>query len=571
MLRTTLALVLFCALAAAQEDARLLRIYDIGSLVPRAPLRPDEPESYMAPFSLVGPRTGREQFDWWGSLDEGEKPETIGRAVAELAKPFVPEIKLAASGEHLLVSGTLEQHKKIAKMMEALQRGGEFEIEVRHIVLNTISIDAKIRRLLDDAMAGKLVAAGMKQLEAIDRNTGKRKGTLLAPEGRWTVYRAERELRYVPDYDVEIAQASAIAQPVPVVATAGVKVAVRPFQLRSGRVALRIVASAGDLGDLVEFEPRSLERTDTLRLRNTDYGMIEQADYRGCALSTEMVLAPGRTKGLVVSTPGSGTELLLFTLKKAPEPVRAGTFMVLRTGALTDSDTPYLVALAGNGEPVFRALSKYQRVGLDSLRDRLQAAMGNDGSGVVHDASWQDGGFLVLHATAREVVPALDTLGALERAFLSPVRLSVRLMAGGNVVGVVGGPMVSSRPSSFAGYRRIDYIGGYEVEVAQEARISDPEPMAAVAGIIANARVHPAGAGRYRLRLDLHVSAMPEGIRAIEHRTGGVGVVQSVPTEVRKTLVRTELAAGQEKRIELGANPFGGGSLVAVISVHDRD
>ena len=567
----TLSLVLLCSLVTAQEDARLLRVYDIGPLVPRGTLLPEDSSPHMAPFSLVGPITGMPSEEWWGSFDKTVKPVIIGRAVAELAEPFAQSIEVSESGEHLLVTGTLEQHKQVARMMEALQRDGDFEIEVRHIALNTISIDPKVRRLLDDAMAGKLVEAGLKQLEAIDRNTGKRKGTLLAPEGRWTVFRAERELRYVPNYAVEIAQAAAIADPVPAVATAGVKAAVRPFLLRSGRVLLRVVASAGDLGDLSEFEPHSSERTDTLRLRNTDYGMIEQADYRGCALSTEMVLAPGRTKGLVVSTPGSRTELLLFTLKRAPEPARAGTFMVLRTGALTDSDALFLVALSQNGEPIFRVPSRYRRMDLGGLQDRLWAAMGGDDAGVVHDASWSDGGLLVLHAKAPTVVPALDTLGALERAFLGPVRLSVRLMVGSNVVGLVGGPMVASRPSSFAGYRRIDYIGDYDVEIAQESRIADPNPMAAVAGVIANARVHRAGAGRYRLRLDLRVSAMPEGVRTIDHRTGGVGVVQSVPMQVVETLVRTELAAGREKRIELGANPFGGGSLVAVIAVHDRE
>lgn len=577
MLRTLVVISFVCAPLAAQEaQTSLVRVYGVGGLAPRA-ARAVGPEEWphQQALSPLGARTGREIHDW--SLPSeptpkrGRRPrvnDVTARAVAELVKPFAASVAVAQSGEHLIVSATLEQHKDIAKIIEALHRGGgDFEIEVRHVALPATEAS---RALVADASAGRIDEGFFKKLAAADEHKSRRVGTLRATQGGWAVFRAVRERRYVPDYEVEIAQGASIADPVSHTAVEGVKAAVRPFMLRDGRVLLRVVASGGDITKIESVSLGANERSDTLRLRNTDYGNVERADYVGCVASTEMIVATGRWAAVVAGTTATRFDLLLFRVTTAPEPVRAGTFMALPTGALTADDRGWRLGTAFNGEPVLREAPSAAWMHLSTLKERLWEALGDDDTSSLHDAFWLHGGSLILNARGRKVVPVLDTLAALERAFLKPVRVDIRLTSGGVPLGRVGGPAVAERIAVFAGYRRIDYVGDYDVEIAQESRIADPNPHAAYGGVVANLRAFRTGTNTYRLQLDLRVAALAAEVRTFMPGTGGIPGIQSVPLRKSTTRLTFEIAAGQEKTVTLGENPFGDGILKAVVSLHDR-
>jgi hypothetical protein len=577
-MRKLLIVIVLSALAAAQEAERpVFKVYDLGPLAPAAGARfLERPDGYHAEFSVLGNTHAsltREE-DW---LDPAR--ETHASMVLELLTAFAPALEITAQElndkRQLLVGTTEAGHRILARIIGQLRAAADppVEIDVRHLVLDGRALDDAGRAALEALARG--AAEPPAALARLDRHGGRRGGTLVAPVGTWAVYRAVREIRYVPDYDVEIAQAASIADPIAAVATDGVKAAVRPFLLRDGRVLLRIVASAGDIdGEVRRVELQGREFQDTLRLRNTDLASVEQVDYDGGVVSTEAVVAPGGGCAVVLGSPAGGAarwDVLLFTVRAAPKPVGAAdTFAVIPVGALTSADPARSLAWQPSGELTLAAGEA--RTG-SAIEEALAIDSNDEGEFLV--LSEVHGGTLLLRGTLEEVKAASETILALERALIRPARLDVRFAverAGGEPAAAGGlvAPLVLGRPLALAAYRRIDTVGDYDVEIAQESRIADPNHVVVTAGYFGNALLSANPDATLRLHLDLTAAGAPDGMRAVAAQAGGVPLIQSVPLRRRVDPLRLDLAPGKPRRIELGPDPFSadeGGRLVAIVTV----
>jgi len=324
------------------------------------------------------------------------------------------------------------------------------------------------------------------------------------------------------------------------------------------------------------------ETQDTLRLRNTDYGDIEQCDYRGGAVSTEAVVPLGETACVVLATqtgPEVRWDVLALTVTSAPKPLVSETFAIMPVGALVAPDVVRELRWHGDtGElSLFAEDEPVQRLPLDSIVALLGMGAGREGEFGFGD-SRLDGGSLLLRGPASTLRATSESVAALERELVRPARLDVVLSVerpegGRRTVGVLSAPMTVGRKAALASYLRMDTIGDYDVEIAQEARIADPVPQVATAGAFANAVLSRNPDGTFRLELDLTVAAAPEGIRTSFSRTGGVPLIQTVPLSKCVAPIRLDLAAGVARAVELGPDPFSGGGegrLVASVSVQAR-
>jgi hypothetical protein len=591
-MRRPIVLLALAASLAAQDpepakDRPVLRVYELGALAPmlKRPLHGEGASPAERDFSILGSTHAWEaerESDWI----EEEQPN-LGGMVAELLKSFghEPSVMPVDGGRALLVRAGEADHRTFARVVEQLRGAGDppVELDVRHLTL--------FDRTLDDSARAALAAPGRIDAEQLallarqqDARGGRRGGTLHAPLGRWAVYRAVRQVRYLPDFDVEIAQAAAVADPVPSIATDGLKVAVRPFLLRDGRLLLRVIASAGDLdGEVRHVSLAASEVQDELRLRNTDFGEVEQCDYRGGVVSTDLVAAPGRTATVVLATEAQGEtryDILALTVRASPRPAGVETFVVTPVGALVAGDfarglswhaqTGELTLLPREDEPPAR----FQ---IDGLIESLGVPMEEEGEfrNAVGDLH---GGSIIVRASMEKTRAFLDGIGAMERDLIRPVRLEIRFTVERpgretRAVGLLASPITAGRGVALAAYRRVDTIGDYDVEVAQESRIADPNHVVVTAGIFANAAVFANADGTYRLHLDLTVRGAPEPIRPIVSHVGGVPTLQSVAISRRTDPLRLDVAPGKPRTIDLGPDPFvagGDGRLVAVVTVEPQ-
>lgn len=580
-------LVLAAGLAAQDPDprGRVVRVYDLGGLVAgmRSPYIPETPVDLAArPFSLLGNSHQRE-------VDRDDTPSNEdadpAQLVAELLRAFIGEafeIETEDDGQRILVMASEADHKTIVRVIEQLRAAGDppVELDVRHLTVLDRSLDDATRAAL--LSPGRLSPDQIAALARIDPRGGRRGGTLQVALGSWGVFRAVRELRYVPDFDVEIAQGAAVADPVPAIASDGLKAAVRPFLLRDGRLVLRIVASMGDReGDPRRVSLGAVEADDQLRLRNTDFGEVEQVDYRGAAVSTEAVVAPGQTAAVVLAS-ASGVDVrwdvLIVTVKAAPKPVVEDTFAVAPVGALVAEDPVRSIAWHGEtGELALLPGEARARRQMGGVLERIGFPAEEEGefkqsNGALH------GGSLLLRGKAANLKTANEGIAALERSLIRPAQIEVRLVserpgAEARTVGLLAAPLTVGRTAALAAYRRIDTVGDYDVEVAQEARIADPNHIAVTTGVFGNASLHANTDGTYRLHLDLTVVGAPDGTRMIESGVGGVPMLQSVGLSTRASALRLDLAGGRARTVDLGSDPFSSGEaarLTAVVTVQPQ-
>ncbi len=583
-----IALLFLAAALAAQdpEPPRVMHVYDLGAL--SAGMRSwffDTVDVTEREFSLLGIShqvEGQREGDSVDEQDPGraEMAAEIVRACVGPIEGF--EVEPIAEGHQLLVTGTEADHKTVVRVVEQLRAAGDppVELDVRHLTILDRSLDDAARAAL--LAPGKLSAEQLAALARFDSRSGRQGGVLEVAVGRWGVFRAVRELRYVPDFNVEIAQGAAIADPVPAISADGLKAAVRPFLLRDGRLLLRVVASMGDR----EGEPRRValgaqEATDLLRLRNTDFGEVEQIDYRGGAVSTEAIVAPGEMATIVLATDARGElrwDVLALTVKAAPKPIVADTFVVAPVGALVTEDAPRRVVWNGTtGELALAPLETGPRLALESVLHRIGFPADAEGEFKTGDEHLH-GGSLLLRGRAASLRAANEGILALERELIRPAQIEIRFVAerpGGaaRAVGLLAAPLTAGRVAALAAYLRMDTIGDYEVEVAQEARIADPVHQVVTAGVFGNALVYVNADGTYRLHLDLTVAGATEAIRTIASGVGGVPILQSVALAKRVAPLRLDVAAGRPRSVDLGQDPFSRaeeGRLSAVVTVHPQ-
>jgi len=587
--RISIVLSLLAALTAAQEakDAPVMRVYDLGPLNAgmKSPFYGEAPGPAEREFSLLGSSQQQEAGREGDTVNEEEQSEAD--LVIEIVRSFVGdvegifELEPIDGGRRLMARMKESDQKIVARVLEQIRAAGDppVELDVRHLSIPDRSLDDAARAML--LASGGLEAEQIAALARFDLHGGRQGGTLHVALGRWGVYRAVRELRYVPDFDVEIAQAAAIADPRPAIATDGLKAAVRPFLLRDGRLLLRIVASGGDReGELRRFSMGATEVQDTLRLRNTDYQEIEQCDYRGGAVSTDAVVAPGKTVVIVLATEaGTGVrwDILALTVKAAPRPIVADTFVVAPVGALVAADPTRSLAWQGaTGELALipKEEEPSPRMAMDGVIEKMGFPAEQEGE-FRHGDAYLFGGCLLLRGTAASLRKADDGIAVLERELIQPARLEIRLSAErargeSRTVGLLAAPMTVGRRVALAAYLRMDTVGDYDVEIAQEARIADPNHTVVTAGTFANADLFRNPDGTYRLHLDLTVTGAPEGIRTSASHAGGVPLVQTVPLLKRVAPIRFDLAAGRPRTVDLGPDPFSAaeeGRLVATVTV----
>jgi hypothetical protein len=187
------------------------------------------------------------------------------------------------------------------------------------------------------------------------------------------------------------------------------------------------------------------------------------------------------------------------------------------------------------------------RLDIGWIRDRFTA------SGVVlDDLEWLHGGALILRASEEAARTVQEGLAELERLHLRPAAVLLEVRAGdGALAAAFRAPLLMGRRAAVAGYFRRDLVEDYDVEVAQEARISDPVPRPAYAGLFANLDVAPGPGGGHRVRLDLRLSAFTGEIVEESH-SNEFGPVQNVPSWTVSTNVIVDLPPGARKALDLG-------------------
>ncbi len=552
MRRLLILLSVSCSAAMAQEpDAVVSRTYDLGGLGLPAPSLRRGDEALPRP---LGTHASVSYESEEGDLEAGEADGAEG--FAELVGYLVGETKWhSLSGGFLRVHATVAQHVSIQKALDTLvhQGGTPLEIEIRSYSIPMAAIDDGLRRELSQATA--MEEAMVQRLAALDREQGRLSGTCHVMPGSWGRYDSVIRSSYLPDFDVEIAQGRAIADPVVGVVREGIALAIRPHLLEDGSVLARVIASSGNL-------ERPLRR---FRAGTTDLGDLELADFRGAGVSTELVLRPNAYSAVVVAAPhsarGGSWEILLLRLRAVPDPAPASNLAILPLGALSSQDFSLRYGWTDDGRMRIAQIESDRRFEAQDLMGWIGA---QESEGVVLPVAWLHGGALLVVGDTASAKPLRTALAALQSSILQPVRLNLRLLAVGPqtvpdettpAAGLLSLPLLAGRTAGCSTYLSREHVADYDVEVAQDARIGDPIVRAAYGGLFANLRLNRTGPRAYRLRLELRIAGVDDEIREISHGAKEVGPVQDLATRTLLLSPTLDLQAGAAKVTELGADP----------------
>ena len=103
------------------------------------------------------------------------------------------------------------------------------------------------------------------------------------------------------------------------------------------------------------------------------------------------------------------------------------------------------------------------------------------------------GGSLLVRASKERIEQMRRQLAEMESQLLHPVLCEIQLfrqMAGRKEwVGEATPVLLAGGRAAFGAYHRLDYIGDYDVAVAQESRIADPVHMHATEGLIGDEHI----------------------------------------------------------------------------------
>lgn len=566
--------------APAPAKPRTERRFDLGGIcAPGSVGSPEVSVDSARPFGWRHPESAAENA-------EVDEPTPSANQVTELVRSLVPttgapdDTAVDFDGTSLRVMATAAGHQRVAAIVDALRRsiGAPFEIEVRSIALDGAGADALVAEL--DALGGGPVADDLaRRLLAADRDAGARGSTVTTYEGRWSLFEQVQTRAVVCDWDVEIAQAASIADPVPQAIEDGLRAAVHAARMQDGRTLVSVTAAAGDV----------VEPFRRVELRTKDLGACELPEVRGAYASTAAPMRVGQWAAIVLAAPLSERDALrravLVRLVSAPPAPDLPGMDVAGVGAIRlararpSFRTP--LVLREEDDAVHHGL----RVAFLAPRTTLDVAalvraisasapdlVERPGNILAAVSDWP-GGAVVAQGDKDLRAAVKATLGAAEREWVVGARVGVRLVvrrADGaeRVVGSLSSPALVGRGVALAAYASVPYVGDYDVEVAQEARIADPLVRTAFGGMVVNLALAQAEGGG--LRVDLELTASSVG--AVETSSAGateVGLLERVTTRRSRVAQTFVLATGSSREVELGPSPWSsptrGERLVAIV------
>jgi hypothetical protein len=565
---------------AAPADAPLDRVYDLSGI--RSSVASIEgvagPES-VQPF---GPTSG-----WKEGLPgpEAQEPGPSLDRLIDLARSTLPP-DLAESASMDVVGGdatirvrtTAAGHDRVASLLDAFRAdwGTPYEIDLRVLTLGEDAAGDALLAETERAPRGRVGAELAARLVAADARHGLRGSTVLALPGRWAFVEAVRETRVAADFDVEIAEAASIADPVAFRVAEGVRAAVRACPISDGRALVSFAAAAGDVANLRRLE-----------MRTKDLGALELPDACGALAVTETSLAAGETTAVVLAAPttasgASSRYVVVLRLASVPSRSRSGDLAILPTGALcAPRPRPAFGRAEGDDEDGQSVLGGgvYLRwlepgVGhwLDGLVQQVHEGAGGafeeEGTFLTGAGDWPGGGALILRAPPATLAKAAAVLAEAEREATGTVWTSVRLVEtppdvakgedavrGGRTVGVLAGPVVPGGIAAFASHRSTAFVGDYDVEVAQSARIADPIPLTATGGVLVEVRLARAARGAWRVDASLRASSTGP-VEPAPAQASEVGVLERIPVRRTRFAGSVVVAPGTPRAVDLGESPW---------------
>ncbi len=549
----------------ADEGApRTTRTYDLADLAPEtvAPMRRFVTDGGV--FTVFV--TGWKQSTAFSELAErsptfslGEFPSLMGGVVGEVDE----EATVDAIGRRIVVTATAEGLRRADAAVEVLRRasGGAAVVEVEEFVLPP---DAHVAAAPDAAT----VAAWREQDV---RGGGRVLGLTLEP-GVWRLAEDIERVRGIVDLDVEIAQDAAIADPVARDIDVGTRVLARAAPTMDGRVALTVVAACADL----RGPPRRVT------FSQDELGAVDLADIEASFVSTDLVLAEGDARTIVLARPGGANRVLVFRLVDAGFGEVGGTLRFLPHGALTSPRSALRLSIddgeSGDFSPFgIQGGETAQRLGTDEVFEFVQQELEpemNEGTVELTDIGWLLGGAFAVRAEESVIARAEARLRSLESDFLRQAHIEIRLeerapgAAEGDVVGMLAGEVPLGFPVALGAYRVAAFVAGQDVAVAAKSQISDPVISAALAGVLANVVVTQAGGGDYSAALELRVMEFGEP-RLRSSSATDVGDIEIVDGRSLYSEARVRVRGSRPAEILLGRSPFSGEPwwLVAVVSV----
>ncbi|MCC6738569.1 MAG: hypothetical protein IT452_05955 [Planctomycetia bacterium] len=597
----TLAIVLALALAAAAEDKSELHVYSVGALTVRI-------ENFPGP--ALGFDASGNGSDWSGGEEEGVAiaGEDLKLLISQTIAPGTwdtPPNSIEYMDGQLIVRHAPEAHVQIRAFLDAL----------RSQICRTVVVETEVLLLAPgvlDAPAGSVLTDA--QLKAVDEAAsdaarGRRIASLRACglNGQRFHAKAVGQETFLREFDVEIAERSAIADPVMGLRSAGYLMDVRPTLSEDGRMAfLAVRFAAAEPRALRTFEPGgktlgTIEQPDDAVARTRTnlvvpvgrWAILSATSFGGAQPGwTQVVLVrPGVDAGTPVAlpVPAARIQARLFdtrfilcraedfagprlggTLEVADEGVGA-VFMdaeegvsvsgdqligMIRRGIAPDSWDQGGVVLTTNGELLVLQTAENLK-----LVEQFLARLVADRSRLVSVDSWV---LAFDEAAWRERREAIS--GDLTDAAWKDVLSTAARGGAVRIVGTAGGAGLNgARFHAAQGVTRAVVLD-YDVEVAQSASAVDPIMTPVVEGICLD--VLPASVGNGgQVQLDLRPTTVLGGEpRAFPMQDKGVQV-QAV--ELADFGVRTQMLvdAGKPTLVGVAMRPKAGGSEVLVLVV----
>ncbi|MFB3065300.1 MAG: hypothetical protein ACE10D_02200, partial [Planctomycetota bacterium] len=552
------------ALAGAQDETAQkieYRSYDVGAL---ANYFEDAP---MQDFGIGGPSkyAPREREDIEGRhvLEIDLLIELISSVIEPESWDVLEGAYIASSGEGRILLGTTPAiHGKIGAFVDYLtaQLSTRIRVECHLLSFDDESVDrlrtAGTLNALEGGYLDPQQVAALLTEAAKEGNLHESGSTSAYPSQRVAVRNTTR-VHFLHDYDVEIAQAAQVADPITKVATEGFLCYVRPSLLNlRGEIGLNVLAQAGRVRKPIE----------SFRLEGDELGTVDLPKFDYVTICASRAIMSGRTLAAVARRPygrsGPALVALLVTAHREELPTPPNRLSHLHVGFLTSRGDQFGVGWKWERKEEQRRLVSPKLIPVEPWSGRTLEELMEFLRSTVQPRSWEDDAILNGIGTGLFVLqsPEVTTevqraVRALENAAKRSTRVEVRVYAvpeherigagpyrdravierlGGNASAAlelrsVAFDVMRGRWGCFAAGTERNIVADYDVEVAQEARIADPVIGQVFSGMLVNVRPLPSRDGRViELNMSLHLMQVDrESLGAKNHDAAANGMLHA--------------------------------------------